>query len=422
MDLKNARILITHTTISQIIGSTVVVAQLASCLKQKGALVSVFSTTFADPAKTLFEQDDIAVITNEEADLDLYSFDYIWVDSQILPLSIVDALDEFNQASKEQQQDLLKHMPRFIFNHMGAMEEVSDEFPYIPLLEESIASLEVYVSPEARDVMHSYYDTTRNADIPQAIFPNPAPSKFIFDRATPLENARPRSILFVSSHMPEEVAHAMNSLEEQGISVRHIGIGAEECEVTPEVIAQADAVVTIGKTVQYCLLSATPVFVYDYLGGYGYLNKENTAPAQYANFSGRGGVKLSAEEIVASLIGGYAAAASYLEANLETWRDRFDLDKQVERIFAMADAHQDISFSYPGYTKTLMQQERFAIRFWKTWSEHIALFEWTRENRDTIERLLGTIADIQTSVSFKAGRAITAPLRGLRDFLKHKAD
>lgn len=422
MDLTSTRILITHTTISRIMGSTVVAAQLASCLQQKGASVTVFSAAFSSPAKEMFERNNILVVTNEDVDLDLYSFDFIWVNSQILPLSLVRALDEFNRAAEGDQRVLMEKMPVFIFNHMGAMEEVCDEFPYIPLLEESVASLEVYVSPEAYAAMQPYYDTARNADIPQAIFPNPAPREYAFDRSHLIEGVKPRSVLFVSSHLPEEAVQAMALLRQQGVSVHHIGTGADEREVTPDVIAQADAVVSIGKTVQYCLLSATPVFVYDYLGGYGYLSEDNRESAQYANFSGRGGVKLSAEEIVAALLGDYSSAAEYLESNLEMWREQFALDAQVDKIFALADPRQTLSFPYSSYTKTLMQQERFAFRYWKTWSEYIELFEWTRDNRDAIEKLLGVIDDIQNSMSFKAGRAITAPLRGLRDLLNRKAD
>lgn len=403
-------------------GSTVVTAQLASCLQQKGATVTVFSTSFVDPAKEMFTRTDINVVTDEEADLDLYSFDYVWVNSQILPLSIVAALDQFNGASRAQQQDLLKKMPCFIFNHMGAMETVSDEYPYIPLLEESIASLEVFVSPEAHDVMEPYYDADRNAGIPQVVFPNPAPQQFAFDRPAPAQDAKPESILFVSSHLPDEALQAMEILKSQGCKVWHIGTGAEEREVTPEVIEQADVVVTIGKTVQYCLLSATPVFVYDYLGGFGYLSDENMQTAQYANFSGRGGKKLSADHIVSTLLDGYGGAVAYLRENLAALRDQFDLGNQVDNIFSLAIARVEISFPYRGYTKTLAQQERFALRFWKTWYEHIALFEWTQENRDAIDHLLGTIDDIRGSVSFKAGRALTAPLRSMRDMFTRKAD
>ncbi|WP_251197724.1 hypothetical protein [Anaerotardibacter muris] len=414
--------MITHTTISQIMGSTVVAAQLASCLKEKGAAVTVFSTSFANPAKEMFERLAIDVVFDEDAQFDLYSFDYIWVNSQILPLSIVAALDQFNGATEEQQQILLKEMPCFIFNHMGAMEEVSDEYPYIPLLEESLASLEVFVSSEAREVMEPYYDADRNAAIPQVVFPNPAPQQFAFDRPALAQGAKPGSILFVSSHLPEEAYQAMDMLKSQGCEVLHIGAGANEREVTPEVIAQADVVVTIGKTVQYCLCSATPVFVYDYLGGFGYLNDKNIQAAQYANFSGRGGAKMSADQIVSALLDGYEQASVYLQANLAGLREQFDMGSQVDQIFAQAQPRGDISFPYRGYTKTLMQQERFAQRFWKTWYEYIALFEWTRENRDAIDHLLGTIDDIRGSVSFKAGRALTAPMRSLRNVFTRKGD
>lgn len=422
MDFTNARILITHTTISQIMGSTIVTAQLASCLKRKGAQVVVFSSTFEGSLKEMFERDGIPVIVDEEADLDLYSFDYVWVNSQVLPFAFVRALDAFNAASEQEQEERLSNLPRFIFNHMGAMEAVCDEYPYIPLLEESIASLEVYVSPEARDAMQPFYDKALNESIPQALFPNPAPSEFAFDRVIPAKGVRPQSVLCVSGHMPVEVGEALELLRKRGLNVHHIGAGADEREVTPEVIQDFDVVITIGKTVQYCMLSATPVFVYDYLGGFGYLDGENIERARYANFSGRGGVKMTAEEIVASLLDNYETAVAYFFSQREVWRKHYRLDARVDEVFALAQPRETLSFPYPGYTKVLLQQERFAVRFWRTWAEYHTLFAWTEDSREMIDQLVGSIEDIKGSMSFKAGRAITSPARLVRDLLSRKPE
>lgn len=422
MDLTNTRILISHTTIAQVMGSTIVTAQLASCLKRKGAEVVVFASTFEGSLKEMFERDSIPVITDEEADLDLYSFDYVWVNSQVLPFAFVRALDSFNAASEQEQEERLPNLPRFIFNHMGAMEAVCDEYPYIPLLEESIASLEVYVSPEARDAMQPFYDEALNEGIPQAIFPNPAPSEFAFDRLVPAKRAHPQSVLCVSGHMPAEVGEALELLREQGLSVHHIGAGADEREVTPEVIQSFDAVITIGKTVQYCMLSATPVFVYDYLGGFGYLDAENIERARYANFSGREGVKMTAEEIVEALLDNYEAATVYFFSQREAWRKLYSLDERVDEVFALAQPREALSFPYLGYTKVLLQQERFAVRFWRTWAEYHTLFAWTEDSREMIDQLVSSVEDIKGSMSFKAGRAITSPARLVRDLLSRKPE
>lgn len=75
-------------------------------------------------------------------------------------------------------------------------------------------------------------------------------------------------------------------------------------EVTPDLISQYDCVFTIGKTVQYCMISSTPVYVYDRFGGFGYLDAENFEKCAYANFSGRGGITKSSEEIASEIIKG----------------------------------------------------------------------------------------------------------------------
>ena len=181
-------------------------------------------------------------------------------------------------------------------------------------------------------------------------------------------------------------------------------------------------VITIGKTVQYCMLSATPVFVYDYLGGFGYLDGENIERARYANFSGRGGVKMAAGEIAASLLDDYEAAVAYFFSQREAWREHYCLDARVDEVFALAQPRKTLSFPYPGYTKVLLQQERFAVRFWRTWAEYHTLFAWTEDSREMIDQLVGSIEDIKGSMSFKAGRAITSPARLVRDLLSRKPE
>ena len=181
-------------------------------------------------------------------------------------------------------------------------------------------------------------------------------------------------------------------------------------------------VITIGKTVQYCMLSATPVFVYDYLGGFGYLDAENIERARYANFSGRGGVKMTAKEIAEALLDNYEAATAYFFSQREAWRNLYSLDERVDEVFALAQPREALSFPYLGYTKVLLQQERFAVRFWRTWAEYHTLFAWTEDSREMIDQLVSSIEDIKGSVSFKAGRAITSPARLVRDLLSRKPE
>jgi hypothetical protein len=65
-------------------------------------------------------------------------------------------------------------------------------------------------------------------------------------------------------------------------------IGSEKPAITSaELLDHYDCVISIGKTVQYCLVQGIPVFLYDRFGGPGYLNESNYELAEYYNFSGR---------------------------------------------------------------------------------------------------------------------------------------
>ena len=49
-------------------------------------------------------------------------------------------------------------------------------------------------------------------------------------------------------------------------------------------LQQYDLVITIGRTVPRCLAMGVPVYVYDYLGGPGYLTEANFSLAERNNF------------------------------------------------------------------------------------------------------------------------------------------
>jgi hypothetical protein len=86
-------------------------------------------------------------------------------------------------------------------------------------------------------------------------------------------------------------------------------LGATVRRVTPELIHEHDAVVSIGKTVQYALAAGVPVFCYDHFGGPGWLNDGNVEAAARHNFSGRGfTARDSASELVEEIGDGYRAA------------------------------------------------------------------------------------------------------------------
>lgn len=92
MDLRGSSILLTHTLISNIMGSTMVCAQVAEELQRMGAAVTVLSSSFTGPARSVFESKGIHVEVGEDLERSIYDFDYVWAHSQLLPLSFIEQL------------------------------------------------------------------------------------------------------------------------------------------------------------------------------------------------------------------------------------------------------------------------------------------------------------------------------------------
>lgn len=118
------------------------------------------------------------------------------------------------------------------------------------------------------------------------VLPNAAPPAY-FSSAQPVTSVLKR-VAIVSNHPPEELLEVMQGLVEQGIEVEWVGVGGKVERVVPALLAGFDAIISIGKTVQYSLAMALPVFCYDHFGGPGWITPDNVAAVAEYNFSGRG--------------------------------------------------------------------------------------------------------------------------------------
>lgn len=322
--LKNKRILITQPAIRSINGSTVVTLELAQELSSLGALVTVYTCDLADPAKTIFRYHHIKVQTAiDQPDYKLSDFDYVWVHSQIIPPSLINHLT----------QKIPKKNPAFIFLHMSGMDWIPDEKPWIYDLENQLSSLSLFICEEVKTVNSPFL----NAKIPTGFFRNPAPINF-YDRSIK-PHPKLEKLLIVSSHPPKEVLEAKEILKSKHhLKVDILGEAQEKYELfSKKLLEQYDAVLTIAKTVPYCLISGTPVYVYDaFGGGPGWLNEKNFEEAKLRNFSGyqnsqypnyEGSVfhPKTANEIVTDLISGYPASLTYHQSHLDDFLPDFSI-------------------------------------------------------------------------------------------------
>lgn len=355
---KNKRFLITQPIIRILGGSALVTLELAEYLTENGAKVIVYTCDYSEPAKSYFEKSGVSVLTAQEnPDLKLTDFDYIWVHSQILPISIVEALSK----------KLPARMPSFIFLHMSGMDWLPDEKPWIFNLENRLSSLSLFISEEVKDVNSAMIDQ----DVRTAFFRNPAPSTFKNLNTTP--NPTLKRLLIVSNHQPIEVTKAKDILHNQyNIDVTSLGENQEKYErFTDKILKKYDAVLTIAKTIPYCLVAGTPVYVYDlFAGGPGWLNAENFDEAKKRNFSGYqnsyfpnsiGGIfqKKNASQIAREVISGYKTAVDFHQSHRSTFYNDYLLENVLPKLLEKVKPRKIAQFS-KSYTESIKNSELFA--------------------------------------------------------------
>jgi hypothetical protein len=119
------------------------------------------------------------------------------------------------------------------------------------------------------------------------------------------------------------------------------GFGMESKIITPAELLTFDAVLTIGRTVQYCMAMGIPVFCYDRFGGPGYINLKNWRDCEKMNYSGRKRLygkdevdsiilaSHDAKKIADDLVGGYAEALRDLPKLRRIARRRYDLFRNI---------------------------------------------------------------------------------------------
>lgn len=322
---KGKKILITHPFIYEINGATNVTLELASFLQSQQANVTVFTYVYANPAKEYFEKAGIKVdLVSNDTKHHLKDYDYIWINSQTLPPSL---LDEFKDKKN------LQKMPKLIFMHMAAHDYCPDEMPFLYGFEEEVSSLSLFVSEETFDFNNKYYEKT-----PENIGFYRNPASLDFYNSFYRKSKMPKRLLVVENSLCDELKALRPLLSKKHITIDYLGRDGDRYElVTSEMLSQYDAVITFGKTVQYCLVSNTPVYIYGTFGGPGWLTKDNFKEAEKNNFSGRGFSNKTADEIVEELLSDYDAAKNYQNDNHALFCDDFLIDRVIPRIFEQAD-------------------------------------------------------------------------------------
>lgn len=345
ISLRKKRFLITQSSIHWIAGSEVYVLELADYLRKKGAVVCVFTHYFDSPMKDFYIEKGIEVTTDDSALL-MDDFDYIWVHHQVLPESIIVELG----ASKR--------WPVFIFNHMSPFEELAIERPFIWSLEDSIASASVFNSQETMEAQKGLFKRSHR----RYVIPNPAPMDYS-KKIVKKKNQRIKNVLIVSNHAPIEVLTAIDLLRKSDINAVVMSENIDKPTiVSPDYLSKFDVVVSIGKTVQYCLCLGIPIYVYDHFGGPGFLSSYFDKAAKL-NFSGRGFNKKTAEQIAREIKNDYDEALRFHSINRKRFADIYSIDKEIPELLSQVSRRVPKKFGqrYVKYLKVVHDKNKTDI-------------------------------------------------------------
>ncbi len=312
------RLLISNNHLRRHAGSEMVTLELTEEFVRRGWQVDISTNLFLPP----FSEEFAGLIdsgsvraSNDPYEAFGLDYDLIWVHHNLLPASTIEAM-----------ADAEFSVP-VVWHHMSPIAHI--EFPLLADIENSIADRMSFMSEATRDALLEFGLDAERA----LVLPNPVPHSFVSRQ--PLQPAPElRSLAVVSNHVPDEVYAAARILREQGIAVEFIG-GSTPQRMTPAVLQGFDAVLTIGKTVQYALALGLPAYVYDHFGGDGWLHEENFSEMSRTNFSGRNSHrKIPGAAIAAELLEGYAIGREFATSQLDENRSRYSLPNYIDSLLA----------------------------------------------------------------------------------------
>ena len=294
-------------------GSEVLSLEVAEVLS-KNYQVTVCANVVGNEIFSLYKDTEIT-ITNNPSEVDLRDFQFIWSQHLVMPLCRG-------------------------FQHLDKFDGIINSIHLSPYEPFELAALTYAPAIGAKIIANSAETSLRikqllKHEVHIENLSNAAPNKFFEEiKYLPQNVLKPQSICIVSNHIPSELREAAKLLQEDGINVQAFGIGQKNYKrLTKEDVQNFDAIISIGKTVQYGILSRRPVYCYDRFGGPGYITPNNINKALAHNFSGRCcGRKLTPLELKTEILENFKDFLSDVNLLTESFKDKFSLEKFIEKI------------------------------------------------------------------------------------------
>ncbi len=359
-------------------GSEVVTLELIEYFLGEGCTVLLATCALGDPVESRLPHDsNLSVVQFGINDVDAVVAEFdpelAWIHHGLIP-------------------DVLVEKPgktAFVFNHMSAQLDI--EYAVQPF-ESVLSNASLFNAEKVREahLATGLYDDMATDAL--QLFENPAPASFARpghqDEGRRNGGSPSARIAVISNHIPDEVLAACADLENRGIAlVTLMGNehekGATPHNITPELLSGFDAVITIGKTVQYCLALGVDVYCYDHFGGPGWLTPENVHSARYDNFSGRGFAQKSDESIAAEIRDRLTSPDSKT-TDWGSTLSAFSLPARMTEIFAFLNkrpARKAHIFDRQSLTSRSMRQRAFAS-YIQEWVRLIGEVDYLRSELD----------------------------------------
>lgn len=380
MSILKKRVLLTTQSLVDVAGAELNLLSIAKELTNMDYKVEIGTFKFADPIKSIFEQNNLNVKNLIHQNLEYNEYDIIW--SHHSPTIYNVLLEKNIRADK------------VIFSSLSPFEPL--EAPPVFINDLSICLANSY---ETRDQL-----IRENVDSGRIhVFPNYAPPEFIENDYTGGKEIN--NICIVSNHVPDELLEAKRILSDQNINVDIFGIGHIKEVVTSSLLLKYDAVITIGKTVQFALVMGMPVFCYDIHGGPGWLDNNNYDNARFHNFSGRGfNMKFSGSELVRKLLDGFDKAKDFSLYIKDSAKKDYDLITNLNVLLNMLDSLNvtDCEVIVRKFKSIIRANQAFIREYeYKNYYKNLALeFEEDSENlKLDREKIIGENKRLQESIN-----------------------
>ena len=300
------KILLTNYFIREFSGSEMAIFDLAREFLKRGYDVTIGAFIFSDPLLSEFASLGVTLLDLNNASTEHFSL--IWAQHFITLDTCL--IDSGITADK------------IVYSSLSPYESLES-----PPVSVKYVNLFLANSSETKNVLVSM--GLDECDV--IIFPNPVNQSFFSKKK--IHSQGLKRLAIVSNHIPTEIEQVAEQLRQKGVEVKEFGMSHEFVLITPEVLNNFDAVITIGRTVQYCLAMGIPIYCYDRFGGPGWINIDNIDRAALYNFSGRCvGTKKQADDIESELINNFETTQTQAKFYEGYAKLHFDLENQLDRV------------------------------------------------------------------------------------------